>query len=288
MQSKDSLFSKGIENKFEHLKQHIQLDIQESLNSLQDENNMQVITLLLQQIQKCTKGNQEQLIVKQELEEILNYSRQIYCQKGLFNQKIQKFQEHLAKINNMKNIMKQIPGLQNPTSLQQWLQDYSDQFYQDFTQMKKFCKIKNLEKKLHTLYLDYENFQNKNIDQLKEFGKEIQLTIKMQGDGNQFFNNKLIEEQNKYENQSKEEQIKIRTKFKYQLKKIYQKDSIIHQVTKELDLRIQMFKPKTQIVKRGFLVQNIFCLQEKFKKTITASNEINWIATQLIILEYMQ
>ncbi|CAD8169492.1 unnamed protein product [Paramecium octaurelia] len=188
MKSKDSLFSKEIENKFEHLKQHNQLEIQESLNILQDENSMQVITLLVQQIQGCTKGNQEQLIVKQELEEILNSSKQIYFWKGLFNQTIQKFQEHLAKINNTKDIMKQIPDHQNLTSLQQWLQNYSDKFQKVFHQMKKFCEIQNLEKKYHNLHLDYEQLeyesnkmiqdQNKNIDQLKEFEKDIQLKLK--------------------------------------------------------------------------------------------------------------
>ncbi|CAD8177435.1 unnamed protein product [Paramecium octaurelia] len=157
--SKDLLFVKEIENKLEHLKQHNQLDIQESLNILKEDNRIQGINLLFQQILESTKGNQEQLILKQDLEELLNSSKQIYCQQGLFNQTIHKFQEHLIKINNINNKMKQIPDHINLTFFQKCVQDYTDKFQNDFHQLKKFCDIENLENKLNALQIDYKKLE---------------------------------------------------------------------------------------------------------------------------------
>ncbi|CAD8167799.1 unnamed protein product [Paramecium octaurelia] len=56
-------FQKEIENKFEHLKQHNQLDIQESLNILQEENQNQKLNYYYNQFwstQKEIKNNQFQ------------------------------------------------------------------------------------------------------------------------------------------------------------------------------------------------------------------------------------
>ncbi|CAD8185151.1 unnamed protein product [Paramecium octaurelia] len=72
LKSKDVLFQKEIESRLEHLKQHDQLDIQVTINILQDiqnDNQIQGIVQLQQEIQESAKANQGLLIFKQDLDE---------------------------------------------------------------------------------------------------------------------------------------------------------------------------------------------------------------------------
>ncbi|CAD8117764.1 unnamed protein product [Paramecium primaurelia] len=101
VKSKDSLFSKEIESRLEHLKQHDQLDIQESINILQDiqnDNQIQGIVLLSQQLQENTRVNQEQMIVRQELDELINSSKQLIARWVYLIKLFKNFSNTLLKL----------------------------------------------------------------------------------------------------------------------------------------------------------------------------------------------
>ncbi|CAD8153687.1 unnamed protein product [Paramecium pentaurelia] len=278
--SKDSLFSKEIESRLEHLKQHDQLDIQESINILQDISNdsqIQGIVLLSSQLQENTKVNQEQMIVKQELDELINSSKQLYCQVGLFNQTIQKYQQHLTKMNIINNKFKSLPDHLNLKNLEKQVQDYTNKFENDFKQLKKFCEIEKLENQLEKLQQDYQKSQQENqqmvstiekdyktkikdqnviIDKLKEIEKDTTIKLTNSENDNELLKKKLKEELNNYTQKINELQIKTQQQIQELNKKIGQQDIAMNQIQKELDNKKLMFAPQLNLQLMTFLLEN--------------------------------
>ncbi|CAD8167847.1 unnamed protein product [Paramecium pentaurelia] len=217
MITKDSLLSKGIENKLEQLKQHDQLDIQESINILQDQSNdnqIQGIYKLIQIIQEGKIVNQEQQIRKQELDEFISSSKQIYCQMELFNQTIKKFQDHQIKINSINNKIKLFQDHQNFKNLQIQVHDYKDKFDKDFLNFQKFSEIDKLVNDLETLKQNNKNLEfernsmenNKIIQSEKENTlvkklTDLQLELQKQKDEQKLLNENLQREKNNNDQQ---------------------------------------------------------------------------------------
>ncbi|CAD8098761.1 unnamed protein product [Paramecium primaurelia] len=275
VKSKDSLFSKEIESRLEHLKQHDLLDIQESINILQDiqnDNQIQGIVLLSSQLQENTKVNQEQIIVKQELNELINSSKQLYCQMGLFNQTFQKFQQHLTKINVINNKFKSIPDHLNLKNFEKQVQDYTNNFDNDFKQVKKFCEIEKLENQLETLQQDYQKSQqeyiiivnqldkqmvstiekdyktkikdqNVIIDKLKEIEKDTKIKLQNSENQNELLNKNLKEELNNPTQKLNELQIKTQQQIQELNNKIGQQDKAMNKIQIELDCKKQLVDP---------------------------------------------
>ncbi|CAD8215071.1 unnamed protein product [Paramecium pentaurelia] len=281
VESKDSLFSKEIESRLEHLKQHDQLDIQESINILQDiqnDNQIQGIVLLSSSLQVNTKVNQEQIIVKQELDELINSSKQLYCQVGLFNQTIQKFQQHLIKINVINKKFKSIPDHLNLKNFEKQVQDYTNNFENDFKQLKKLCEIEKLENQLETLQQDYQKSQQENkqmvstiekdyktkikdqnviVDKLKEIEKDTKIKLQNSENENELLNKKLKEELNNSTQKLNELQIKKQQQIQELNNKIGQQDTAMNKIQKELDYKKQLVDPILNLQLMSFLFEKI-------------------------------
>ncbi|CAD8213641.1 unnamed protein product [Paramecium pentaurelia] len=304
MKSKDQLFQKEMENRLEHLKQHNQLDIQESINILQDlqnENLMKGIFLLSQQIQEGTKLNQEQLIFKQELDDLINYSKQIYCQMSLFNQTIHTYQEHLTKIKAFNNRMKQFPDHVNLTNLQKQFNEYVNKFENDFKNFKKFNEIEIFENNLETLQQDYKKLQleknqlvdslendykigiqnnNKIIDELKLVVKDIESKLKEKQENEQQLNIKLKEEKNSNDlYQIKIDELYIQNQ--YQIQELNQKLGEQEKIMKNYQIELEKFKSiypiinlKPKLASDDFWLTLFFQIQSKCIKTIKCTNLI--------------
>ncbi|CAD8058012.1 unnamed protein product [Paramecium primaurelia] len=278
IKSKDQLFQKEIENRLENLKQHDQLDIQESINILQDiqnENLIKGIFLLSQQILEGTKVNQEQLIFKQELDELINSSKQIYCQMSLFNQAIHTFQEHLSKIKAFNNRMKSFPDHVNLTNLQKLFNEYNNKFENDFQNFKKFNEIEILENNLETLQQDYKKLQLEN--ELKLVVKDIESKFE---EKEQQLNLKLKEEKNnndQYEKKLDELQIQNQHQIQELNQKLGEQDKIILKYQLELEKLIsidEIINLKPKLASDDFWLTLFFQIQSKCRKTIKSTNLI--------------
>ncbi|CAD8184629.1 unnamed protein product [Paramecium octaurelia] len=266
LKSKDTLFLKEIESKLENLKQHDQLDIQESINILKDVQNdsqIQRIFQLSQQIQETTQVNQEQLILKQDLDELINSSKYIYCQKSLLNESIQKFQEHLTKIQTLGRKLQQIPDNLLMANLNTQTNDYKNTFEKDFQQFMKFCEIENLEKNFETLQQDHKRLelernqyqesiekdykleiqrQNDIIEELKQLVNDTEFKLKQKVEQEQLLNEKLkVENANntKLQLQLNDQQDKHENEIKSLNEKINQSEIQINKIQNNLDIRIQ-------------------------------------------------
>ncbi|CAD8214094.1 unnamed protein product [Paramecium octaurelia] len=290
LKSKDSVFQKEIQSRLEHLKQHEQLDIQESINILQEiqnDNQIQGIVQLQQQIQESTKKNQVQLIYKEDLDELINSSKYIYCQKSLLNETIQKFQEHLAKIKTFESKMQQSLDNLVFTSIQKQTNEYKNKFEKDFNQLMKFCEIEKLEKNFETLQQHYEKSQIERNQYLESIEKDYKLKIQKQNNIIEELENILkntedklknkVEEENLLNERLKEENSK-NEKFQQKLndqqikhdKEIKSLNEQINKIRTELNSRLQFkvldIKPK--ILTDDYWIKLFFILQEKSKKTI--------------------
>ncbi|CAD8195741.1 unnamed protein product [Paramecium octaurelia] len=156
--TKEIQFSKSIENQLEQLKQDDLLDIQESINILHDQSTdkqLQLIIQLSKLIQDSTIVNQQKQIRKQEMDEFISSSKQIYCQLDLLNQTVYKFQQHIKKVNSIKNKIQSVPDHESFSNIQQQLSFYLNNFEKDFKDLKKFCEIDQLESAQLTLQQNY-------------------------------------------------------------------------------------------------------------------------------------
>ncbi|CAD8061542.1 unnamed protein product [Paramecium primaurelia] len=223
MMTSDSLFFKVIENKFEQLKQHDLINIQESINSLlekSNENQLQGIILISQQIQESTKANQEQLMRKQELDEFISSSKQIYCQMDIFNQTISQFQKNLKQINSIKDKIKSVSEHQHFINLEKQFQDYQEQCEQDFQELKKFCEMEEIIKKLQLDYKLLQQKENKQKTKIKELDaliKDIQIKLTNKKDDYDIQNENLKKEKIIMLNVNKHNKMKLNY-FKKSLK----------------------------------------------------------------------
>ncbi|CAD8200159.1 unnamed protein product [Paramecium pentaurelia] len=262
---RDSRISKEIENKLEQLKQHDQLDIQESINILYDktnDNQIQGIFQHIQQIQESTMVNQEQLIRKQELDEFISSSTQIYCQIDLFNQTIKKFQDHQIKINSINDKIKLFQDNQYFKNLLIQLHDYKDKFEKDFKNFKKFCEIDKLEKNIETLKKDYKKLESENLKLESQHLKEEQRLL----------NERLKKEQNNNDQllqQLREQQINYQNQIVLLNQQIQDKDNLITEIQSRLDKLGLNIKP--DLLKDQYWITLIKILQQKVNKQIKNS-----------------
>ncbi|CAD8204825.1 unnamed protein product [Paramecium pentaurelia] len=127
-----------------------------------DDNQIQGIILLFEKIQGSSQANQEQLMKKQELDEFISSSNQIYCQLDLLNQTISQFQQHLKEIISIQDKIKSISDQQYFINIEKQFKDYKDQFEKDFQHLKKFCEMEEAIKKWQ---FDLELSQQNSIKQ---------------------------------------------------------------------------------------------------------------------------
>ncbi|CAD8184621.1 unnamed protein product [Paramecium octaurelia] len=213
--TKDIQFSKSIESQLEQLQQNDLLDIQESINILHDQstdNKLQGIIQLSKLIQESAIVDLQKYIRKQELDEFISSSKQIYCQVDLLNQAIYKYQQHIKKVNSIKNNLQSIPDHENFSNIQQQLTYYLNNFEKDFNDLKKFCEIEQLERAKLNLQQNYTKLQLES--------QELELKLK-----------KVAEEQN----------------INAQCQKLQQEQSIINQ--KEIKLLGQKIKDQEVLIK---------------------------------------
>ncbi|CAD8129917.1 unnamed protein product [Paramecium sonneborni] len=213
MMIKELQNSKIIASKFEQLKWLDQLDIQQSINILQDKpynNQIQGILKPLQQINESKSANQEQLITEQEFQEFIISSQQIYCQLDLFNQTIKQFQDHLLKIDSINDKLKKNQDHQNFTNIYKQFCDYMDKFEKDCFKFQKFLQMDQLENELETLReklrlnIELKEKEQKEMKELHEqaiqdFKKQYQQMMKKfedeQKEIKQKFNQNLTQKQ---------------------------------------------------------------------------------------------
>ncbi|CAK58098.1 unnamed protein product (macronuclear) [Paramecium tetraurelia] len=268
MITKDIQFTNSIESQLEQLKQNDLLDIQESINILHDQssiknsllladNKLQGILQLSKLIQQSTIVEQQQQIRKQELDELISSSKQIYSQLDLLNYAIEKFQQHNNKVISIKNKIQSIPDHENFSNIQQQLTLYLNNFEKDFKDLKKFCEIDQLESAKLALQQDYTKLQLEN--------KELEINLQNIVDE---LIEKLKVEQNKNA-QCQEQSIVYQNEIKQLAQKIIDKEDLIKTHESLFDKFGLNLKPK--LLQDDFWVRLSFYLQEKSKKKIHES-----------------
>ncbi|CAD8214464.1 unnamed protein product [Paramecium octaurelia] len=140
----ENMITKDVENKLEKIKQDFQLDIQKSINVLNDQSTDSQILVIKEQLQKIQANSNvqlEQQIRIQELDELIRSSTQLYCQMELLNQTKNQFQQHVKKLNSIKDQIASFSNHQNLTFINQELENYLDKFQKDFQNLKKYCEM---------------------------------------------------------------------------------------------------------------------------------------------------
>ncbi|CAD8177419.1 unnamed protein product [Paramecium octaurelia] len=304
LKSKDALFQKEIESRLEHLKQHDQLDIQVTINIMQDiqnDNQIQGIVQLQQELQESTKANQGLLIFKQDLDELVNSSKYIYSQKSVLNESVKKFQDHLTKIKIFVSKIQQTQDNLPLTKLQKQTNDYKNKFENDFIQFIKFCEIEKIENNFQTLQKEYEKLQlernqylesiendyklkiitqNRIIEELEALIKNTESKLKMKVEEEQLLNEKLkleITNNTNLQLQLNNLQAIHENEIKSLNDKITQSDININKIQNKLDSRIKtsiFLDIKPILLRDDFWIKIFYFLQEKSKKSIKSSTLI--------------
>ncbi|CAD8214052.1 unnamed protein product [Paramecium octaurelia] len=313
--NKDSIFYKEIQFHLESLKQYDQQDISQSLDILKgisvERKLILQLTETIQQIQKSGQNDENQknqVNFIKEIQEFIHQAMNYQLLSNVFNQTISNYQQNvqiiqqisqhielISKDNNKSNISEQIKS--QYLNLTNILNEYSNIFENNNSQLKKYCNIQLMEQELIKLTETNKQIQiekNNQIDSLQQQYEQkiIQInetleskekeyqTIKQQFDqvNSENINLKQQYEQDKKQmiKQSEDEQNKIKSDYN---KRIKQKDSELKDALQKLDQihkdKLEQEKinkmelDKCQISEAGKLVTNVgnsyyyFCVCEQ-------------------------
>ncbi|CAD8215485.1 unnamed protein product [Paramecium octaurelia] len=300
--NKDSIFYKEIQFHLESLKQYDQQDISQSLDILKgisvERKLILQLTETIQQIQKSGQNDENQknqVNFIKEIQEFIHQAMNYQLLSNVFNQTISNYQQNvqiiqqisqhielISKDNNKSNISEQIKS--QYLNLTNILNEYSNIFENNNSQLKKYCNIQLMEQELIKLTETNKQIQiekNNQIDSLQQQYEQkiIQInetleskekeyqTIKQQFDqvNSENINLKQQYEQDKKQmiKQSEDEQNKIKSDYN---KRMNQKDSELKDAYQKLD---QIHKDKLEQEKINKMELDKI---HQYNKTLTFSN----------------